>query len=367
MSIAVDRRSFLGTCTGGLAAFAFGCRRESPVVQGADPLQDIPKKLPGIHSIESYPVSNASKVLIHVRQIHESSIEAIIRSTEQNASPDAIACHQSIRRGVSALLSVYPCDALYLEGLHQADVHIRRRGVALFRELLQGEATIRSNLTSLSAAERELVARQISEGEKAPVSLDDFQGLVKNTESKLDRQSVSHSTATQLAARFGLTIESPNSPEVEAFFDKVGKPIGELEALNAAVEEMGAKARALLQRYGGEQDSVPAAVVDELYFYTESMEKATQKKTLLAVEITQFLKSQQSSVYQLRDEALVSLVSQRPPKEGKIDRVLALWGAAHDLRPVIAAHNAAHPDNQIALVVITPVPVSELESTRPLR
>jgi hypothetical protein len=334
---------------------------------GADPLKDIPKTLPGIHSIESYPVTNASKVLIHVRQIHESSIGAVVRWKEQNASPAAVACHQSIRQGVSALLSAYPCDALYLEGLHQADVHIRRQGVALFRELLQGEATIKSNLMSLSASEKELVARQISEGEKSPVSLDDFQSLVRNTESKLDRQSVSHSTATQLAARFGLTIESPNSPEVEVFLDQLRKPIDELDALNAAVGEINAKAQALFQRYGGGQESVPTAVVDELNFYTESMERSAQKKTRLALEIDQLLKSQQSSVFQLRDEALVSLVSRRPATAGKVDRVLALWGAAHDLRPVVAAHNAAHPDNQIALVVITPVPVSELERKRPLR
>lgn len=90
---------------------------------------------------------------------------------------------------------------------------------------------------------------------------------------------------------------------------------------------------ALLERYGGEKGSVPAAVVAELNFYTESIEKATQKKTRLAVEVDQLLKSQQSSVFQLRDEALVSLVSRRPSKEGKVDRVLALWGAAHDLAP----------------------------------
>lgn len=367
MSIALDRRHFLGACAGGLSALAFGCRRESLVAEGADPLQDIPSTLPSIHSIERYPVTNASKVLIHIRQIHESSIEAVFRSADENASPEAIACHHSIRQGVLSLLSVYPCDALYLEGLHQADVHIRRRGVALFRNLLQGETTIRSNLLALSASERDLVARQMSEGAKTPVSLDDFQSIVQNTEAKLDRQSVSHSTATQLAARFGLTVESPNSPEVEAFLDKIRKPVDELDALNVGVREMDARARALVERHAGKEDSVPDAVVDELSLYTAAMERAVQRKTKLAAEVDQLLRSGQNSVFQLRDETLISLVSRRPSKVERVERVLALWGAAHDLRPVVVAHNAAHPDSRIALVVITPDPVSELERTRRLR
>ena len=331
-----------------------------------DPLSDIPKSLPGIFSIERYPVANASKVLIHVRQIHESSIASVLRWRQDNASPEAIACHHSIREGMSALLSVYPCDALYLEGLHQSDVQIRREGVALFRDLIDGETSIRSNLMSRSATERRLLVRGLSEGKKTPVSLDEFQSLVQKTESRLDEQSISHSTAIQLAARFNLSIESPNSSQVEAFLEKLSKPIDELDALNAEVASIDARARAMVLKYSG-QSSVSTGVLEQINSFTASMEKAAQKKAQLSAEIEHLLKSQQNSVYELRDEALVSLVAQRPPKVAGVERVLALWGAAHDLRPVVVAHNAAHRDNTIALVVITPNPVRELEQEHPLR
>jgi len=346
-----------------LASVAFGCKRESLAVPVPDTLAEIPASLPRIQSIERYPVANAKRVLIHVRQIHESSIEAVIHSKEENATAEALACHRSIREGLSALLAAYPCDALYLEGLHQADVLSRREGVAKFRDLLYAVSRARSKIDS---AATNVNAQETSSDATTPIARERVQSLLEETISRLDRNSVSHSTATQLAARFNLFLESPNSQEVEVFLAEISKPVDELDTLNSVAARIQERARGLAAQYS-QLESVPTAVVEEMQSYATWMEEAAKRKTALQAEIGETLRTRRDVIYQKRDEALVELVSRRPENARGQDRALALWGAAHDLKPAVAAHNARHPENAIALVVITPQEVHEHAQRHPLR
>jgi hypothetical protein len=95
-------------------------------------------------------------------------------------------------------------------------------------------------------------------------------------------------------------------------------------------------------------------VVRELGKLQVEMEAAVEKRTVLASQIQRQLTSEESNIFALREEAIVSLIASRPLVAAGMDTSLVLFGAKHDFLPEVQAHNAKHRDNAIALVVVTP-------------
>jgi hypothetical protein len=90
------------------------------------------------------------------------------------------------------------------------------------------------------------------------------------------------------------------------------------------------------------------------------MESAIERRVVLASQIKGQLKSEESSIFALREESIVALISARPSTSSGPESSLVLFGAKHDFLPEVQAHNAKHRDNAIGLVVITPAGLGKI-------
>ena len=349
-----DRRHFIQSLMGAsLAGFSFGCREAQEV---GGPLQALPTSLPHLNSIHVYPVADCKHVLVHLRQSHESNHDEVLHLARVSVSRQTVESQIALRRGISEFVGRLPCHAIYVEGLQRYDVGIMRDSVNGFRDITTEQERFKRRVRE--ARQRYQSPGGGSESELGKISaveaeIERFDVLIRETVRQLDQQSISHSTAIQIAAAHNLTPESPNTEVVERFLNKFSEPYEKLEALNKRVTEITKRARAIADQYST-HPSPPEGVVRELGKLQVEMEAAVEKRTVLASQIQRQLTSEESNIFALREEAIVSLVAARPLVASGMDTSLVLFGAKHDFLPEVQAHNAKHRDNAIALVVVTP-------------
>jgi hypothetical protein len=360
MSLASDRRHFIQILAGAsLCGLSFGCRES---LEEKGPLQGIPAELPHLESIQVHPARDCKHVLVHIRQSHESNHDQVVHLAGEALSERTLACQSSIRAGIGEFLAKVPCHAIYIEGLQRQDVAMMRSSVNGFRDISREQETLKIRV-------REARRRYQSPGTRSEDDLRKvaaieqeiarFDLLIAQTVKQLDQTSISHSTAIQLAAAHNLVPETPNTESVERFLQRFSAPYDRLEELNRQVVEMRQRAQVIADAHIA--DTVPpAAALEELRRLEARLQGAVEEKVALVTAIQRQFKTEERNIFALREEALVSLIAARPVAAPQVDSSLVLFGAQHDLLPEIEAHNAKHPHNAIALVVITPVGLGEM-------
>ncbi len=360
MSLATDRRHFMQTlAVVSLCGFSLGCR-ESQAVE--EHFKDIPPTLPHLESIRVYPVANCKHVLVHVRQSHESNHDEVVYLARGSVSQRTVACQRSIRAGIGEVLAKLPCHAIYVEGLKGDDVSTMRSSVNGFRDIIREQERFKARIQEAKRRYQSPGTRSDNELQKIAAIEQEvarFDAVIAQTVTQLDRTSISHSTAIQIAATHNLVPETPNTEPVERFLEKFSAPYERLEELNHRVFAMSQRAKAIADAHAEDTDP-PTAVLEEMRQLEARLHAAVEEKTRLVSEIQRQLKNEQDGIFSLREDAIVALIAARPLASPNLDSSLVLFGAQHDLLPEIKAHNMKHPENTIALVVVTPVGLGEV-------
>lgn len=359
MELAGTRRQFMQTLAGASLSALSVVAREP--LEDLDTFKRIPSSLPHLDSIRVYPVTNSQHILVHVRQSHESNQYEVLFGGRGAVSRRTVECQTAIRSGIGKFLQTLPCDALYIEGLKLAEVEIMRSSVNGFRDVTQEQERVqrRAQKAKLAYESKNLSSPTTLEVVKSlEASVARFDTVIKNTITTLDRESISHSTAIQLAAAHNLAPESPNTPSVERFLERFSRPYDQLAALNSRVAGMERRASEISIAYlKGATDSVEAR--EELRKLQVELESAIETKRTLTAEIERQFRSEQDNIFTAREEAIISLIAARPRSLTRIDTSLILLGAKHDLLPEVTAHNAKYRDNKISLVVVTPAGLAD--------
>lgn len=351
----MDRRHFIQT----LAGATFGARtlRAGDLERSLGEPQGLPRSLPHFESIQVYPVRNCKHILVHIRQSHESNHDQVMRLARGTVSERTARCQTSIRKGIGRFLEALPCNAIYVEGLRRSDVEMMRGSVSGFRDVTREQERFRAKIVEAKRIFQSPGARSESELEKVrslEASVARFDVVIDNTVKVLDQESISHSTAIQVAAAHNLIAESPNTPPVERFLERFAQPYDELQALNKRVLEKQRRAGKIVEMFFKDPTASSASAQKELLEIQAELESAVTTKMSLAERITRQLESEERNIFTLREEAVVSLIAARPIGLNRIDCSLVLFGAKHDFLPEVEAYNARYRDNGIALVVVTP-------------
>lgn len=349
-----DRRNFLQSLASvSLCAFSFGCER---VPEAVGPIAELPSTLPHLDSIRVYPAANYQHILVHVRQAHESNYDELVRLSPASLSSQTLLSQTSIRNGIGALLKILPGHAIYVEGLHQGDVSTMRFAVNGFRDVVREQERFKRRIDQAHRFFQSPGARDESELEKLRIverGAAKFDDLIKQTIGQFDRTSISHSTAIQIAANYNLVPESPNTEPVERFLERFSQPYTELEQLNKRAIALEVRARSIMGSNLTELALSPAER-ESLQKLRAELYEASKERVKVVAKIERQLSSEEDNIFTLREEAVVSLIAARPFAQPFPDTSLVLFGARHDFRDEVRAHNRRNPDNAIALVVVTP-------------
>lgn len=358
MSPALDRRSFIGMCGAALAGASFGAgpsfaRAELEQISG------FPSMLRGASSVERYPVEGAKQVLVHVRQAHENPIFQALTQGQSNASPRAVACHENIRALLHDLEAQCPCRSMFVEGVARDGIAETREGVRQLSEMLRINDRARHQVDAFRANLRgkQPTSEQagLLQAMGQAVAAEDlrYAQLCAN----LDAQSLSLSSAYQVAANYNIEILSPDTPETEKFLKEYFRPVEQLSALNQKVADAKAEASKLIQAVeasGTRKPEEMLAVSQKIESLSKMILAASEEKKQLVQRVERSQQGADAKIFDLREDAVLSLMKERPIAGDKPEPILVLFGAAHDFRDNVARFNKQNPARPISLIVVTP-------------
>jgi hypothetical protein len=310
-----------------------------------------PKSLEGASLVEVFPAKSPKLVLVHFRQVHESSATSAI--TLRNSSTLSLLreCQEDIRTAYADMIKkgISP-HSLYIEGFDADSVASIRPGIEDYRSVLSSVDQAKNILIqSEQEARRYALSPQQREVTVVPIQRATAQSIknLEDQERKIDEIAISRGTAIRCAARYGANISAVETPKTKAILEAAFAPIKELELLNQKVALYTAEVELAVSGKKGISVERVNAMIREIT-------AAKERKQVLVAQYLSYQKTHENSVFKEReDEYLRKIFENRPKGDGPHFAALLL-GGDHDLRDNVEEINRFNPNAGCTLVVVTP-------------